>query len=90
MVPAEIGGAPVTIKQGEVAMVSKAGAVMRLCADGSHYRLGASNEDGRTSVNGAITQTNGNFRAGTGASGVFTTATGQVVTVADGLITNIF
>lgn len=32
----------------------------------------------------------GNLAAGTGASGSFTTPTGQVVTVQDGIITNIF
>ena len=34
--------------------------------------------------------TSGNFVAGTGATGSFTTPTGQVVTVQDGIITNIF
>ena len=34
--------------------------------------------------------TTGNLHAGTGASGTFSTATGQVVTVRDGIIVNIF
>jgi phage gp45-like len=34
--------------------------------------------------------TSGNLHAGTGASGSFTTPTGQIVTVRDGIITNIF
>ncbi|GGY12618.1 phage baseplate assembly protein V [Massilia dura] len=41
------------------------------------------------SVDGSA-RTTGNLHAGTGASGSFTTPTGQVVTVADGIITNIF
>lgn len=38
----------------------------------------------------AAAATSGNFAVGTGATGSFTTPTGQTVTVQDGIITNIF
>lgn len=41
-------------------------------------------------INSPSTDTSGNLIAGTGCSGSFTTPTGQIVTVQDGIITNIF
>jgi phage gp45-like len=41
------------------------------------------------SIDAPAVSTTGNFSAGTGASGSFTTPTGQIVTVRDGIIVNI-
>jgi len=42
-----------------------------------------------TDVESAVAMTSGNLTVGTGATGTFTTASGAIVTVQDGIITNI-
>jgi hypothetical protein len=46
--------------------------------------------DGTTTFDSPSVETTGNLKAGTGASGSFTSPTGQIITVQDGIIINIF
>jgi phage baseplate assembly protein gpV len=52
--------------------------------------VGDVNITGNLYVDGPSVSTTGNVVAGTGASGSFTTPTGNIVTVQDGIITNIY
>lgn len=57
-------GTPVA--PGEIALVSKSGAVLRLCADGSIHIKGNVRIDGSLTVQDAITANTGNITASTG------------------------
>jgi hypothetical protein len=83
------GNTPTNAQSGEVLFVSKFGAVIRFCSDGSIYLKGPTLADGDALQNGNIQATK-NVEVGSGASGSFTTPTGQIVTVKDGIVINIF
>lgn len=80
---------PLTVPAGEMWLVHQTGASFKLVSDGSIETAGqVLRHTGEAAVDGSLAAT-GNLAAGTGASGSFTTATGQTVTVADGIIVNI-
>jgi hypothetical protein len=79
--PDSIGGAPTDLRQGEMIIRTDA-ALLRITPD-KVFAKGAVEIDGSAEISG-------NLSVGTGATGSFTTPTGQTVTVQDGIVTNIF
>jgi hypothetical protein len=80
---------PVPVPSGEIWMVHKSGSCFKLHNDGSIEVVGNGTWTGDTSFIGNM-DISENVTVGTGASGSFTTPTGQTVMVQDGIITNIF
>ncbi len=55
------GNTPTNAQPGEVMLISKAGAVLRLCADGSIYFKGTIHQDGDLHVNGDLFDRHGSL-----------------------------
>jgi hypothetical protein len=84
--------APPVVQSGQAAFVDSQGSYIRLNNDGS-ITMGAPN--GITTTTPLLTQNGnatvtGNVVVGSGATGSFTTPSGDTVMVQDGIVTNIF
>jgi phage baseplate assembly protein gpV len=77
---------PAAVPAGEVHIVTASGGVIRINA---HGRINITAPVGVT-LDSPDVATTENLRAGNGATGAFTAASGQTVTVQDGIVTNIF
>ena len=74
----------------EILIKHKSGTLIKIGDGGDITSIaGTWNHTGEFWVDGNV-HTSGNVVVGTGASGTFSTSTGNVVTVRDGIITNIF
>lgn len=83
---------PLDVQSGEFWLVHKLGAFVKLTNDGNivlHGKNVRITVDGSVSIDGNASIT-GNLTVGGGATGSFSTPTGDTVTVQDGIITNIF
>ncbi len=69
---------PLPVQAGEFWLVHASGATIKLGGDGAVQLIAA------------VVKTSETLIAGNGASGTFTTPTGQTVTVQDGIVTNIY
>lgn len=78
--------APPSVPGGEQWHVHQSGSFLKFTNDGKVTSKSAV----QITLDAPLVDTTGDFKAGTGASGSFTTPTGQTVTVQDGIITNIF
>jgi phage gp45-like len=78
------------VPSGEFWLVHQSGAYFKLTNDGK-AKVGGSEIDliGFINAVGSM-NVSANLAVGTGASGSFTTPTGQIVSVSGGIITNIF
>jgi len=74
---------PARLESGEVRFRNRGGATIHLTNAGAVRIEGETRIEGGLQVDGAVT-------VGVGASGSFTTPTGQVVIVQDGIVTSIF
>lgn len=80
---------PLSVPAGETWLVHQTGTAIKLVNDGAiETNAMILRHSGEVAVAGSLSTT-GNLSAGTGASGSFTTPTGQTVTVLDGIIVNI-
>lgn len=86
---------PPGVPAGEFWVVQQAGSFLKMQTSGVVTLSAAGGAvavlDGASvTITASDVSTSGNLRAGSGASGSFTTPTGQVVTVQDGIIINIY
>lgn len=84
---------PLSVTSGEFWLVHESGSFFKLKNDGTLSINVASSCDitasGQVMIDSPKVGTTGNFSVGSGATGTFSTPTGAVVTVQDGIITNI-